>query len=312
MTRHWDEILSGEHRVIEKVLTVLVDEAKKLAGKGEKDKNSQERVVKCLDFLGTFMDKCHNMKEEKILFPRLEQRGIPKQGGPIGVMLMEHEKERELLSTIKENLDVSNWDSVLRESEGIAELVKDHVWKEDDTLYPMGKRVLSETDPGKLVTGFEEIEKELGKGIHEKYEELAEKLVKETALEPLVRNLSVDVLGNILDTIPVEVTFIDNEDVLRYFNKENEKKLFARPRAAIGRKVQKCHPQKSLAKVNQLLDDFRSGRKDVAEFWIDSKGRKIHIRYFAVRDANGYYLGTMEVVQDITEIKKIESEKRLI
>jgi len=312
MTRHWDEILSGEHRVIEKVLTVLVGEAKKLAEVGEKGKESRERVVKSLDFLVTFMDKCHNMKEEKVLFPKLEQRGIPRQGGPIGVMLMEHEKEREFLGTIKGDIGGSNWNSVLSESKNLAELVKDHVWKEDDTLYPMGKRVLSETDASKLVTGFEGIEKELGTGVHEKYHELAEKLVKETTLEPLVRNLPTDILGAILDTIPVEVTFIDNEDALRYFNKENEKKFFARPRAAIGRKVQKCHPQKSLAKVNQVLEDLRSGKKDVAEFWTDAKGRKLHIRYFAVRDVNGYYLGTMEVVQDITDIKKIEGEKRLI
>jgi PAS domain S-box-containing protein len=312
MTKHWDEILSAEHRVIEKVLTIMVGEVKKLSETREKAKDSQERTLKCLDFLGTFMDKCHNMKEEKILFPRLEQLGIPRQGGPIGVMLMEHEKEREYLGTIKGSLSRGNWDSLLTESRNLSELVKDHVWKEDDTLYPMGKRVLSETDAGKLVTGFEGIEKELGKGVHEKYEELAEKLIKETSLEPLARNLSVDVLGAILDTIPVEVTFIDNEDVLKYFNKENEKKFFARPRAAIGRKVQKCHPQKSLAKVTQVLEDLRSGKKDVAEFWTDAKGRKLHIRYFAVRDASGYYLGTMEVVQDITDIKKIEGEKPLI
>ena len=115
-----------------------------------------------------------------------------------------------------------------------------------------------------------------------------------------------------LDTLPVEVTFIDAEDTLAYFNKENEKKYFARPRAAIGRKVQKCHPQKSLATVNKLLEDLRSGRKSVAESWIDVKGRKVYIRYFAVKDSHGKYLGTMEVVQDITDIKKLEGENRII
>jgi hypothetical protein len=115
-----------------------------------------------------------------------------------------------------------------------------------------------------------------------------------------------------LDTLPVEVTFIDAEDSLAYFNKENEKKYFARPRAAIGRKVQKCHPQKSLATVNKLLEDLRSGKKDVAESWIDVKGRKVYIRYFAVRDSHRKYLGTMEVVQDITDIKKLEGENRII
>jgi PAS domain S-box-containing protein len=202
--------------------------------------------------------------------------------------------------------------SVQEESNGFAELVKDHVWKEDDTLYPMGKRVLSEVDAKKLVTGFEGIEEELGKGFHEKYVEIAEKLEKETAAEPLVRNLSTEVLGAMLDAIPLEITFIDSDETLRYFNKEKEKKYFARPRAAIGRKVQKCHPAKSIRSVNQLLADLRSGKKDIAESWIDVKGRKIHIRYFAVRDSNGRYMGTMEVVQDITDIKKIEGENRIV
>jgi PAS domain S-box-containing protein len=312
MTEQWDEILMGEHRVMEKVLTVLVGQAKKLADGGAGAKEAHGRIAKSLDFFETFMDRCHNMKEEKVLFPKLEQRGIPKEGGPIGVMLMEHQKEREFLKAIRGSLDGGESESVLDECKDFAELVKDHVWKEDDTLYPMGKRVLSESDAQKLVIGFEGIEKELGKGVHEKYHELAESLEKETGVEPLINKLSTEVLGAMLDTLPVEVTFIDAEDTLAYFNKENEKKYFARPRAAIGRKVQKCHPQKSIQTVNKLLDDLRKGKKDFAESWIDIKGRKIHIRYFGVRDSYGKYLGTMEVVQDITDIKKIEGENRII
>jgi PAS domain S-box-containing protein len=312
MTEHWDEILMGEHRVIERVVTVLVSEAGKLSIGGEKSKDSQDRVTGCIDFLETFMDRCHNMKEEKHLFPLLEQRGIPRERGPIGVMLMEHEKERQFLRNLKDRRSQGDVKSFLDESKGLAELVKDHVWKEDDTLYPMGKRVISEADAKKLVTGFEEIEKGLGKGIHEKYLGIAEKLEKETAIEPLIKNLPIEVLEAMLDTIPLEITFIDADDTLRYFNKEKEKKYFGRPRAAIGRKVQKCHPEKSIRSVNQLLADLRSGKKDVAESWIDVKGRKIYIRYFGVRDKSSRYLGTVEVVQDITDIKKIEGENRIV
>jgi PAS domain S-box-containing protein len=312
MTEHWDEILMGEHRLLEKVVTVLVNEADKLTRGGERAKESQVRVAKSLEFFEIFMDKCHNQKEEKVLFPLLEQRGIPKEGGPIGVMLLEHEKEREFLKKIKARLDEGNTKQVLDESKGFAELLKDHVWKEDDTLYPMGKKVLSEIDAKKLVVGFEGIEKALGKGIHEKYLQLAEELEKETSIQPLIKNLSTEILDAILDTLPFEITFIDSDETLRYFNKEKEKKYFARPRVAIGRKVQKCHPEKSIRSVNQLLADLRSGKKDVAESWIDIKGRMIHIRYLAVRDQNKHYLGTMEVVQDITDIKKIEGENRLV
>jgi DUF438 domain-containing protein len=80
----------------------------------------------------------------------------------------------------------------------------------------------------------------------------------------------------------------------------------------VGKSVQNCHPKHSVDKVNQLLSDFKSGKKDSAEFWIDLKGRKVYIRYFAVRDKTGRYLGTLEVTQDITDIKKIEGEKRLL
>jgi len=297
---------------MEKVLAVLQGEAKKVADSNTKAEESKGRIAESLDFFETFMDKCHNMKEEKVLFPKLEQRGIPREGGPIGVMLLEHQKEREFLKAIKGSLDKNQYESVLEHSKGFEELVKDHVWKEDNTLYPMGKKVLTEADAQKLVTGFDGIEKELGKNVHEKYHELAEKLVKETGVEPLINNLSSEVLGAMLDALPVEVTFIDAEDTLAYFNKENEKKYFARPRAAIGRKVQKCHPQKSVATVNKLLEDLRGGKKDLAESWIDVKGRKVYIRYFAVRDSHGKYLGTMEVVQDITDIKKLEGENRII
>jgi len=115
----------------------------------------------------------------------------------------------------------------------------------------------------------------------------------------------------ILDALPVDITFVDREDRVRYFNKA-EKRIFARPKSIIGRKVQQCHPQKSIHIVNRILESFKSGKKEVAEFWIQNKDGVIHIRYFAVRDKNGKYLGTMEVTQNITEIKKIEGEKRLL
>jgi DUF438 domain-containing protein len=85
-----------------------------------------------------------------------------------------------------------------------------------------------------------------------------------------------------------------------------------RTKAVIGRKVQLCHSQKSVHVVNRILDAFRGGEKDVAEFWITVNDHLIHIRYFAVRDKHGIYFGTMEVTQDITDLKKIEGEKRFL
>ena len=131
-------------------------------------------------------------------------------------------------------------------------------------------------------------------------------------MRPLIADVPVELVDAMLDTLPLDITLLDSEDAVRYFNKETKERLFARTRAIIGRKVQQCHPEKSVHLVNQLLDDFKSGSRDWGEFWIDVQGRKIHIRYFAVRDSAGKYLGCVGLDQDITDIQKLEGEKRLL
>lgn len=123
--------------------------------------------------------------------------------------------------------------------------------------------------------------------------------------------LSKEELEAVLDSLPVDISFVDVEDRVKYFNKA-EGRIFVRTKAVIGRKVQLCHPQKSVHVVDNILEAFKTGRKDVAEFWIQMNKRLIHIRYFAVRDKNKKYLGTLEVTQDITDIKKIEGQRRLL
>jgi PAS domain S-box-containing protein len=127
----------------------------------------------------------------------------------------------------------------------------------------------------------------------------------------MIANLNQEQLAGILETIPVDISFVDESDTVKFWNK-HETRVFKRPPAALGKTVQKCHPPKSVDKVNRVLSDLKNGKRDFAEFWIDLGGRKIYIRYFAVRDKDGKYLGTLEVGQDITEIKKIEGEKRLL
>lgn len=127
----------------------------------------------------------------------------------------------------------------------------------------------------------------------------------------LIDNVSRETLERILDTLPVEFSFIDDSDKVQIFNKNGDR-IFPRPRSVIGRRVQDCHPGKSLHKVQQILDEMRDGSRDVAEFWIDHKDMKVSIRYFAVRGQDGKYLGCLEVSQDITEIQEIKGEKRLL
>jgi len=127
----------------------------------------------------------------------------------------------------------------------------------------------------------------------------------------MLEKFSTETLEAIFDTLPVDLTFVDETDTIRYYSKDDDR-IFRRTPAVIGKKVQDCHPKESLHKVNQVVSDLKSGKKDRAEFWIDLKGRKIYIRYFTVRDKTGKYLGTLEVTQDITDIQKIKGENRLL
>jgi PAS domain S-box-containing protein len=134
---------------------------------------------------------------------------------------------------------------------------------------------------------------------------------KKRMLEFETGSLSKEEVEAVLDSLPVDISFIDKEDRVKYFNKA-EGRIFVRTKAVIGRKVQLCHPQKSVHVVNKILEAFKTGKKDVVEFWINVNDRLILIRYFAVRDKNGKYLGTVEVTQDITDIKETEGQKRLL
>jgi len=115
----------------------------------------------------------------------------------------------------------------------------------------------------------------------------------------------------IMEGMPVDITFIDKDDTVKFFS-NNPDRIFARTKAVIGRTVQNCHPPASVHIVDKMLEDFKSGKKDSEDFWIRMGKLYVYIRYFAVRDKNGEYLGTMEVTQDIQPIQKIQGEKRLM
>jgi PAS domain S-box-containing protein len=127
----------------------------------------------------------------------------------------------------------------------------------------------------------------------------------------MLETIDTNTIEVIFDTLPVDITFVDDSDAVRYYSRGDER-IFKRSPSVIGKKVQNCHPKQSLDKVEQVVSDLKTGRRNVAEFWIDLKGRKIYIRYFPVKDKEGKYLGILEVSQDITELQKVEGEKRLL
>jgi DUF438 domain-containing protein len=123
--------------------------------------------------------------------------------------------------------------------------------------------------------------------------------------------LSFEQLLGLFKSLPVDLTFVDAQDRVAFFS-EGPERVFARSRAIIGRAVQNCHPPKSMAIVEKILADFKAGRESVAEFWIEMGGKFVHIRYFAVRDEAGAYLGTLEVTQDLTRLRALKGERRLL
>ena len=128
--------------------------------------------------------------------------------------------------------------------------------------------------------------------------------------------LSEPVLSALLETVPIEFSVLDANDVVVAWNK-HETRVFRRPEGVLGRNVRNCHPKHSLAKVEAIISEMKAGKRDKAQFWIDlnieGKGRrKVMIEYYALRDQSGKYLGCLEATQDVTEIKALEGEKRLL
>jgi DUF438 domain-containing protein len=124
-------------------------------------------------------------------------------------------------------------------------------------------------------------------------------------------NFTLQELTNVLNILPFDLTFVDKDDKVRYFS-HGKKRIFDRSKAILMRDVRMCHPPHSVHIVEQIVSDFKSGKADSAPFWINLGGKFIHIEYFAVRDSEGNYMGTLEVSQDLTGLRALEGEQRLL
>ena len=140
---------------------------------------------------------------------------------------------------------------------------------------------------------------------------LEEPVFQDNVISMPTGTIQLNELMHILNILPVDLTFVDSEDTVRYFS-ESPNRIFHRTKSIIGRKVQNCHPPQSVDVVEKILASFKEGKKDFFDFWINYQGKLAYIRYLAVRDKDGQYLGTLEVTQDITEIQKLEGERRLV
>ena len=260
----------------------------------------------------------HKVREENSLFPCLEKHGVTQ---PPAIMWSEHDKQRgevKEASQTLENKKVFRFEEfrekLLPHLGNLVHLIPDHFYKEENILFPTALQLIDDAEWQEIKASMDDLgycyftPKE---AIGEEVELAKEVKEQEGEITFETGSMTKEELEAILNTLPVDITFVDKEDTVRYFSQSKER-IFPRARAIIGRKVQQCHPEKSVHVVNQILSDFRSGKRDSAEFWIDLKERKVYIRYYAMRDKAGNYLGTLEVTQDIAGIKKIEGQKRLL
>jgi DUF438 domain-containing protein len=308
-------ILMEEHKIILETANNLYSLAGKLSSVEDIISNYSD-LKKIIRYLKE--TESHYTREENILFPYLEKKGITQ---PPAIMWIEHDQIREIEKKIYEILDkkdkisFKNFAKNLKEhSIGLTELLSSHFYKENNILFPTAMDQINGDEWLDIRSQFDD----LGyccftppiPSLEYSIKEEAKGLDSE-ALKFESGNLTLEEVENIFNSLPVDVTFIDNEDTVKYFSQSKDR-IFVRTKAIVGRKVQNCHPHKSLHRVNEILAAFKKGEKDEAEFWINLEDRLIYIRYFPVRTKNGEYIGTLEVTQDITDIKNIKGEKRLL
>lgn len=294
-------------------LYVEMDEVK------EQDEPGQP-IAKIQTHFNALMDvDKHYLRKENLLFPFLEKHSVT---GPPKVMWSKHDEVRDMLKKSLIELEAagkkktSDVKALIRDVlKPASAAVEEMIDKEEEILFPMCLDKLTDAEWYDIYNQSIEI----GYCLYDPtdmwqpqgFDTKKEQAVEKEKIQLPSGSFRVAELTAVLNTIPFDLTFVDKDDIVRYFTRGKDR-IFARTRAILGRKVQLCHPPSSVHIVQQILDDFRSGRQDRAAFWINLGGRFIHIEYLALRNENGEYLGTLEVSQDLTEKKKLKGEKRLL
>jgi hypothetical protein len=304
-----------ENREIEKI----ADSLKKLKEEREEELSRTKRKLN--DLLNELRGiEIHYARKELVLFPFLEKQGFT---GPSKVMWGKDNEVRDLLkkaiSSVEEIKDIKDLEPYSKNSlDPLIEEVTGMIFKEENILFPTCLEKLSANDwveilkeSDKVGYVFVEKPKETEALVKDlKSAMLEEPVFEDNEISLPTGKLRLKELMSILNTLPVDITFVDNEDKVRYFS-DSKERIFLRTKSVIGIKVQNCHPPQSLEAVEKILKSLKEGKRDTVDFWINQEGKFVYIRYIAVRDEGGSYLGTLEVSQDLTEIKKLEGEKRL-
>jgi len=315
---HPVDTFKRENRELEKViieLEKLFDEIKVI-----RESEINQWLIKVHTHLNNLMDvDKHYKRKEYLLFPFLEKYEIT---GPPKVMWGKHDEIRALLKASIESVSTKE---VLTpdELQTISELVlipavkgvSDMILKEEEILLPMSMDKLTDDDWYSIYRQTNEF----GYCLYDPQTEWKPEGVEISEVSFNTGNnfqlttgsFNLNEMEALFRTLPVDITFVDEHDKVKFFSLGPDR-IFARNRAIIGRDVRMCHPPSSVHVVEQILNDFKSGKENSAAFWISMMGRFIYIEYFALRNEDGSYLGTIEFTQDLTKLRKLEGEQRLL
>ncbi|MCK4991504.1 MAG: DUF438 domain-containing protein, partial [Bacteroidales bacterium] len=284
---HPVDTFKKENRELDKLIQAMEYHYKKVHQPEELELNTY--ILQLRAFFNNLMDvEKHYLRKENLLFPYLEKYNIT---GPPKVMWGKHDETRELLKVAREGLDVRGGmdlgeletlvDLVLKPASGA---VSDMIMKEEEILFPMCMDKLSDEEWYQISQESPEI----GFCLYDPATEWKPEGIEPSPVARTVEGriqlptgrLSIPELMGIFGTVPVELTFVDNQDKVKFFS-HGKKPIFKRNRAVIGRDVRLCHPPKSVHIVEQILSDFKTGKEDCASFWLEMKGIFVHIEYYA-------------------------------
>ncbi len=306
---HPANILKRENREIEKI----IDKRIKPYLFGTIESSDFKALSEGLEHLSQI--ELHYLRKENLLFPYLEQYGIT---APPKVMWGVDDEIRAQIKDAKNKLSDST-QSVEEQKQKIENLitrVKEMIFKEENILLPMLLETLTQDEWKRIADESDEIGFMIEKIPVWNPTSENKAAIKEEKSEPGVLTLPTGVLKTeevikMLDTLPLDITFVDKDDIVKYFSQGSER-IFPRTKSIIGRNVSNCHPPASVHIVEKIVEDFKNGIKDHEDFWINMGEKFILIRYYAVRNEKGEYLGVLEVTQDIKPIQEITGEKRLM
>jgi uncharacterized protein len=276
----------------------------------------------------------HYQRKENQLFPFLERHDVT---GPTQVMWGVHDQIRAQLKAAREAARRGDAQALVATAPGLARNVIEMIYKEEKILFPMALETLSQAEWAEVRSGEDVLGYALAQpaapwpagaasgadaaspagaagaasGADAAGPAGAAAAAPAGLLELATGVLTPAQVSLLLTHLPVDISFVDETDTVRYYS-EGKERIFPRSPGVIGRRVQQCHPPTSVHIVEAILAAFRAGAKDVAEFWIEMQGRFIHIRYFAMRDGKGVYRGCLEVSQDVTGIRALTGERRLL